>query len=148
MSGKAPNPTSVADPPVGTVGDADPVTGIEVVDGRTSTGARQASHAPCPRDALDDAERVALVALAAGQSVADVATLLRVSEETLGLRLAKVLAKLHRRCAAGRRSRDRAILRRVTARGFPSNTADTSRGATEPTRVAGSPGGPASQGAI
>lgn len=53
-----------------------------------------------PGDGLDQAERALLVALADGQSVAEIATSLRLPEEMLGIHMAIILAKLHRRRSA------------------------------------------------
>ncbi len=49
---------------------------------------------------LDQVERAVLVALADGQSAAEIAAALGMPEEMLGISMASVLAKLHRQHAA------------------------------------------------
>ncbi len=51
-------------------------------------------------DELDQSERAVLVALADGQSAADVAAALQIPEQMVGIQVASVLAKLHRHHAA------------------------------------------------
>jgi len=54
-------------------------------------------------DGLDQSERAVLVALADGQSAADIAAALRIPEQMVGIQMANVLAKLHRQHAAPHR---------------------------------------------
>jgi len=51
-------------------------------------------------DELDQSERAVLVALADGQSAADVAAALQIPEQMVGIQVASVLTKLHRQHAA------------------------------------------------
>lgn len=65
-----------------------------------TTDATHDADEAVPGGGLDQAERAFLVALADGQSAADIATSLRMPEEMLGIHMANVLAKLHRQHAA------------------------------------------------
>ncbi len=107
MSGEASSAANRAERLVAGAAEAGGAADARVDADLAATDATHHADEADPGGGLDQAERAFLVALADGESAADIATSLRMPEEMLGIQMANVLAKLHRQHAA-RSARGRA----------------------------------------